>query len=153
MKRRDFFQKLRNAQLTITDVMRMLPARIPWVHTNVLAKLDILEMAANALVSTKVCFRHPYFALILRKLIEFILFWCCLLIKKSSFCVFSFFFFYGHHTVYVCLISLKPGHWVFGLQASQVPKNVGGMTSCSVQLDSPGTALTVGGWIRPWGQN
>ena len=152
MKRRDFFQKLRNAQLTITDVMRMLCARLPWVHTNVLAKLDILEMAANALVSTEVCIRHPYFALILLKLTEFILFWCCLLIKKSSFCVFSIFF-YGHHTVYVCLISLKRGHWVFGLQASQVPKNVGGMTSCSVQLDSPGTVLTVGGWIRPWGQN
>ena len=32
-------------------------------------------------------------------------------------------------------------------------KKVGGLTSWSVQLDSPGTALTVGGWIRPWGQN
>ena len=39
------------------------------------------------------------------------------------------------------------------LQASPVPKNVGGLTSWSVQLDSLGTALTVGGWIRPWGQN
>ena len=29
----------------------MLLARIPWAHTNVLAKLDTLEMAANALVS------------------------------------------------------------------------------------------------------
>ena len=56
MKRRDFFQKLTNAQLTITDVMWMLLARIPWAHTNVLAKLDILEMAANALVSSEDCF-------------------------------------------------------------------------------------------------
>ena len=40
------------------------------------------------------------------------------------------------------------------LQASpKMPKNVGGLTSWSVQLDSPGTALTVGGWIRPWDQN
>ena len=38
-------------------------------------------------------------------------------------------------------------------QASPVPKNVGGLTSWSVQLDSPGTSLTVGGRIRPWGQN
>ena len=29
------------------------------------------------------------------------------------------------------------------LQASPVPKNVGGLTSWSIQLDSPGTALTV----------
>ena len=34
-------------------------------------------------------------------------------------------------------------------QASLVPKNVAGLLSWSVQLDSPGTALTVGGWIRP----
>ena len=39
------------------------------------------------------------------------------------------------------------------LQSSPVPKNVGGLMSWSVQLDSPGTALTVGGWIRPWDQN
>ena len=52
----------------------MLLARIPWAHTNVLAKLDILEMVANALVSTEVCFSHPYFALKLHKLTEFILF-------------------------------------------------------------------------------
>ena len=53
----------------------MLLARIPRAHTNVLAKLDTLEMAANALVSIEVCFRHfPYFALILRKLTDFILF-------------------------------------------------------------------------------
>ena len=39
------------------------------------------------------------------------------------------------------------------LQASPVPKNVGGLTSWSVQRDSPETALKVGGWIRPWGQN
>ena len=32
----------------------MLLARIPWAHTNVLAKLDTLEMVANALVSTEV---------------------------------------------------------------------------------------------------
>ena len=38
-------------------------------------------------------------------------------------------------------------------QASPVPKNVGRLLSWSVKLDSPGTALTVGGWIRPWGQN
>ena len=52
----------------------MLLARIPWAHTNVLAKLDTLEMAemaANALVSTELCFKClPYFALLLRKLIE-----------------------------------------------------------------------------------
>ena len=31
--------------------------------------IDTLEMAANALVSTEVCFKHlPYFALLLRKL-------------------------------------------------------------------------------------
>ena len=46
---------------------------------------------------------------------------------------------------------LAPGAaWI---QASLVSKKVGGLTSLSVQLDSPGTALTVGGWIRPWGQN
>ena len=39
------------------------------------------------------------------------------------------------------------------LQASPMSTKVGGLTSWSVQLDSPGTALTVGGWIRPWGQN
>ena len=51
----------------------MLLARIPWAHTNVLAKLDTLEMAANALVSTEVCFKHfPYFALLLRKLTDLV---------------------------------------------------------------------------------
>ena len=47
------------------------------------------------------------------------------------------------------------------LQASQMSKQVGGLPSWSVKLDSPGTnlvprafplkntALTVGGWIRP----
>ena len=30
-----------------------------------------------------------------------------------------------------------------------VTKKIGGVPSWSVQLDSPGTALTVGGWIRP----
>ena len=39
------------------------------------------------------------------------------------------------------------------LQASPAPKKVGGLTSWSVLLDSPGTALKVVGWIRPWGQN
>ena len=39
------------------------------------------------------------------------------------------------------------------LQASAVSKKVGGLLSWWVQLDSPGTALTVGGWIRPGGQN
>ena len=33
------------------------------------------------------------------------------------------------------------------LQASPVPKNVRDLPSWSVQLDSPETALTVGGWI------
>ena len=32
-------------------------------------------------------------------------------------------------------------------------KKVGSLPSWSVQLDSPGAALTVGGWIRPGGQN
>ena len=36
----------------------MLLVRIPLAHTNVLAKVDTLEMAANALVSTEVCFKH-----------------------------------------------------------------------------------------------
>ena len=35
------------------------------------------------------------------------------------------------------------------LQVSAVSKKVGGLPSWSVQQDSPGTALTVGGWIRP----
>ena len=48
-------------------------------------------------------------------------------------------------------VRLAPG--AARLQASPVPENVGGLTSWSVQLDSPGTALTVGGWIRLWGQN
>ena len=39
------------------------------------------------------------------------------------------------------------------LHASAVSKKVEGLPSWSVQLDSPGTALTVGGWIRPGGQN
>ena len=39
------------------------------------------------------------------------------------------------------------------IQASAISKKVWGLTSWSVQLDSPGTALTVGGWIRPEGQN
>ena len=43
----------------------MLLARILRAHTNVLAKLDTLEMAANVLVSTEVCFKClPYFALL-----------------------------------------------------------------------------------------
>ena len=47
-------------------------------------------------------------------------------------------------------------HLVLGiaqLQASPVSKKVGGLSSWSVQLDFPGTALTVGGWIRSGGQN
>ena len=39
------------------------------------------------------------------------------------------------------------------LQACPVSKKVGGLVPWLVQLDSPGTALTVGGWIRPRGQN
>lgn len=39
------------------------------------------------------------------------------------------------------------------IQVSPVSKKVVGLTSWSVQLGSPGTAQTVGGWIRPWGQN
>ena len=37
------------------------------------------------------------------------------------------------------------------LQASVVSKKVGVLPSWSVQLDSPGTALTVDGWIKPGG--
>ena len=39
------------------------------------------------------------------------------------------------------------------LHASAMSKKVEGLPSWSVQLDSPGTSLTVGGWIRPGGQN
>ena len=39
------------------------------------------------------------------------------------------------------------------LQASPVSKKVGDLPSWSVQLNSPGTALTVGGWMTLWGQN
>ena len=46
---------------------------------------------------------------------------------------------------------LEPG--TAPLQASPVSKRVGGLLSRSVQLDSPGTALTVVGWIRPGDQN
>ena len=54
-----------------------------------------------------------------------------------------------------CLISLKRGHFVFAWrQASSAPdqtnaasKNVGGLLSWSVLLDSPGNALTVGEWV------
>ena len=42
---------------------------------------------------------------------------------------------------------LTPGAARF--QASLVPKNVRRLQSWSVQLESPGTALTVGGWVRP----
>ena len=38
-------------------------------------------------------------------------------------------------------------------QTSPASKKVGGFASWSVQLDSPGTALTVGRWIRPGGEN
>ena len=46
---------------------------------------------------------------------------------------------------------LAPG--VARLQASVMSKRVRGLPSWSVQLDGPGTALTVGGWIRPGGKN
>ena len=39
------------------------------------------------------------------------------------------------------------------LHASAVSTKVGCLASWLAQLDSPGTALTVGGWIRPGGQN
>ena len=45
--------------------------------------------------------------------------------------------------------SLAPG--AARLQASAVSKNVGGLPSWSVQLDSPATALTMDEWIRPVG--
>ena len=46
---------------------------------------------------------------------------------------------------------LVPGiAWV---QAGVVSNNVGRLPSWSVQVDSPGPALTVGAWIRPGGQN
>ena len=38
------------------------------------------------------------------------------------------------------------------LQASAVSKKVGALPSWPVQLDSPGTALTVGVWIKPGGK-
>ena len=44
---------------------------------------------------------------------------------------------------------LVPG--IAWLQAGTVSKSVGGLLSWSVQVDSPGTALTVGAWIRPGG--
>ena len=44
-------------------------------------------------------------------------------------------------------------HWAQpGSRPVQCPKKVGGLPSWSIQLDSPGTALTVGGWIRPRGK-
>ena len=46
---------------------------------------------------------------------------------------------------------LVPG--AASLQASPVSKTVGGLPSWSVQVDSAGAAVTVGGWIRPGGQN
>ena len=46
---------------------------------------------------------------------------------------------------------LKPG--AARLQTSAVAKKVWALLSWSVQLDIPGTALTVGGWIRPRVQN
>ena len=42
------------------------------------------------------------------------------------------------YIIYICLISLKHGHWVF---------------ACSLVSKKLGAALTVGGWIRPGGQN
>ena len=43
--------------------------------------------------------------------------------------------------------------WIFMRIYPSDFKQVEGLASWSVQLDSPGTALTVGGWIRPGGQN
>ena len=48
---------------------------------------------------------------------------------------------------YVLACRFSPGAGV-----SAVSKRVGGLPSWSVQLDGPGTALTVGGWIRPGGK-
>ena len=53
----------------------------------------------------------------------------------------------------VCFVKKWPLGLSPGAGRSPVSKKVGGLTSWSVQLDSPATALTVGGWIRPWGQN
>ena len=39
------------------------------------------------------------------------------------------------------------------LQASVVSKKLGALPSWLAQLDSPGTAVKVGGWIRPGEQN
>ena len=66
-----------------------------------------------------------------------------------------------NYVLQFCLISLKRGHELgFRLtpdaarfQASSVSKNPRGLPSWSVQLDSPETALTMGAWIRPGGQN
>ena len=46
---------------------------------------------------------------------------------------------------------LAPGE--VQVQASPASKIVGGLASWSVQLHSPGTALTAGGWIRPGDQS
>ena len=48
-------------------------------------------------------------------------------------------------------ISLRLAPGAAGLQASAVSKKVGGLPSWSAQLDIPGTALTLGEWIRPGG--
>ena len=58
--------------------------------------------------------------------------------------------------IHICLNSLKQGFRLApaGHQASAVSKNVGGLGSWSAaHAGSPGTALTVGGWIRPGEQN
>ena len=101
MKGRDFFQKLTNARLTITDVMWMLLARIPWAHTNVLAKLDILEMAANALVSTEVCFQTSSIFYPKTSQTDWIHSFLMLFVNLKKVVYVSLVSFYGHHTVYV----------------------------------------------------
>ena len=57
---------------------------------------------------------------------------------------------------YICLISwplgFRPAPGTAQLQASPVTKKVRSLVSWLVQLDSPGTALTVGEWIRPGGK-
>ena len=62
--------------------------------------------------------------------------------------------------IYICLFDFVKT-WPLGfrlapdaarLQASAVSKKAGALTSWPVQLDSPGTALTVGGWTRPGGK-
>ena len=57
----------------------------------------------------------------------------------------------GHIYRWPLGVRLAPG--AARLQASLVSKKVGCLPSWSVQLNSPRTSLTVGGWITPRGQN